>query len=113
MPAKNFLTSEYIHLLIEVIEKEPSELGYDFGRCPAKRLSTHLAEKTGIELSSAQVRRILKERKSVYLWAKSSRESKQNQPKRKAFKKRKDIYQLQKLNQTSFRSGFGMKVDLV
>ncbi len=85
-------TEDYIQLLIEVIEKEPSELGYEFGRWTAKRLSTHLAGKTGIELSSAQVRRILKERKYVYLWAKSSLESQQNPPKRKAFKKKLKRY---------------------
>ncbi len=85
-------TEEYIQLLLDIVEKELSELGYDFGRWTAQRLSTHLAEKTGIKLSSTQVRRILKERNYVYLWAKSSLESKQNPPKRKAFKKKLKRY---------------------
>ncbi|MEW6498047.1 MAG: winged helix-turn-helix domain-containing protein, partial [Cyanobacteriota bacterium] len=41
---------------------------------------------SGIELSSSQVRRILKEKKYVYLWAKYSLEDKQNPQKREAFK---------------------------
>ena len=52
------------------------------------RLATYLAEQTGIELSSSQVRRILKEKKYVYLWAKYSLEDKQNPKKREAFKEK-------------------------
>jgi transposase len=54
------VTEEYVKLLLEIIEKEPEELGYDFGRWTNARLSTYLEEKTGIKLSSGQIRNILK-----------------------------------------------------
>ena len=82
------VTEEYIQLLMKVIEIEPSELGYEFGRWTGARLSTYLAEQTGIELSSSQVRRILKEKKYVYLWAKYSLEDKQNPQKREVFEEK-------------------------
>jgi transposase len=53
-------TEEYVKLLLEVIEKEPEELGYEFGRWTNAILSTYLEEKTGIKLSSGQIRNILK-----------------------------------------------------
>lgn len=56
-------TNEYIELLMEVLDKEPSELGYEFGRWTTARLATYLEEKTGIKLSGEQVRRILKQKK--------------------------------------------------
>lgn len=71
-------TPEYLKLLLETIEKEPSELGYEFGRWTGERLATYLAEQTGIQLSGSQVRRILKRKKYSYIWAKYSLESKQN-----------------------------------
>jgi transposase len=77
---------------MEVIEKSPSELGYEFGRWSAKRLATYLGEKTGINLSGEQVRRILKEKKYVYLWAKYSLEDKQDWKKREAFKEKLQGY---------------------
>lgn len=52
-------TKKYIEILLETIEKEPQELGYEFGRWSAQRLATYLEEKTGIKLSGSQVRRIL------------------------------------------------------
>ncbi len=52
-------TDEYINLLMETIEKEPIELGYEFGRWSTARLATYLGEITGIDLSGEQVRRIL------------------------------------------------------
>jgi len=52
-------TDEYINLLLEVIEKEPQELGYEFGSWTAQRLAIHLEKETGISLSGSQVRRIL------------------------------------------------------
>ncbi|MEG4853425.1 winged helix-turn-helix domain-containing protein [Microcoleus sp. B5-D4] len=52
-------TEEYIDLLLETIEVEPEKYGYEFGRWTTARLAIHLKEKTGIELSSTQVRRIL------------------------------------------------------
>jgi hypothetical protein len=51
---------------MEVIEKEPSQEGYEFGRWSAKRLATYLEQKTGIKISGEQVRRILKEKKSEF-----------------------------------------------
>jgi transposase len=56
--------------LLETIDKEPQEMGYEFGRWTAKRLATYLTEQTGIELSSSQVTNILKKKKYVYIWAK-------------------------------------------
>lgn len=73
---------------MEVIEQEPSELGYEFGRWTGERLATYLAQETGIEISGASVRRILKEKKYVYLWAKYSLEDKQEPQKREAFKEK-------------------------
>ncbi len=62
-------TDEYIKILLETIDKEPQEMGYEFGRWTAKRLATYLTEQTGIELSSSQVTNILKKKKYVYIWA--------------------------------------------
>ena len=85
-------TEKYIEILLETIEKSPEELGYEFGRWSAQRLAIYLEEKTGISLSGSQVRRILKRKKYVYLWAKYSLESKRNPQKRKAFKKKIEEY---------------------
>ena len=81
-------TLQYIELLMSTIEKLPSELGYEFGRWTAARLAKYLMEKTGIELSGEQVRRILLKKKYVYLWAKYSLEDKQDSEKRAAFKEK-------------------------
>ncbi len=35
-------TEEYINKLLEVVDKEPIELGYEFGRWTGKRLAEHL-----------------------------------------------------------------------
>ena len=78
-------TEEYIKLLLEVIEEEPEKYGYEFGRWTTARLATCLGEKTGIELSSTQVRRILHSKKYVYLWAKYSLEDKQDPAERSLF----------------------------
>ena len=64
-------TNAYIQLLLEVIEQEPALFGYEFDRWTGLR-ATHLAEQTGIQLSSAQVREILRRKKYVYLWSKYS-----------------------------------------
>lgn len=79
-------TEEYINLLRETIEVEPEKYGYEFGRWTTARLAIYLGEKTGIELSSTQVRRILKSKKYVYIWAKYSLESKQDTVERGLFK---------------------------
>ncbi|HEY9709647.1 MAG TPA: IS630 family transposase [Oculatellaceae cyanobacterium] len=85
-------TDKYIEILLETIDKEPQQLGYEFGRWTAKRLATYLGNITGIELSGSQVRRILEKKKYVYLWAKYSLEAKRNPEKRKAFKKKIEEY---------------------
>jgi transposase len=43
-----------------VIEKEPSELGYDFAIWTIDRLRAHLEQKTGISLSESRFRALLK-----------------------------------------------------
>jgi len=110
-------TDEYIKVLLETIEKEPSELGYEFGRWTGERLSTYLAEQTGIELTGSQVRKILKQKKYVYLWAKYSLEDKQNPLKRSEFKQKLAQYlELAKIKQGLLQiwfwdeSGFSLRV---
>lgn len=81
-------TQEYIELLLEVVEKEPQDLGYEFGRWTGKRLADHLEKETGIKLSKSQVSRILAKEKYVYIWGKYSLEDKQDKKKRAAFKEK-------------------------
>jgi transposase len=85
-------TDKYIEMLLATVEKEPSELGYEFGRWTAQRLAAYLEEQTGIKLSGSQVRRILKQKKYVYLWAKYSLESKRNEKSREAFQEKIEEY---------------------
>ncbi|MBD1906783.1 IS630 family transposase [Funiculus sociatus GB2-A5] len=85
-------TDKYIEILLETIDKEPEELGYDFGRWTAQRLAIYLESITGIQLSGSQVRRILERKKYVYRWAKYSLETKRNPEKRKAFKEKIEEY---------------------
>lgn len=59
------VTQEYEDLLLEVVEKEPAEYGYEFGRWTAARLATYLEQATGIKLSGSQVRRRLERKKYV------------------------------------------------
>ena len=59
-------TDEYIKILLDTIDKEPQEMGYEFGRWTAKRLATYLTEQTGIELSSSQVTNILKKNTFIF-----------------------------------------------
>jgi transposase len=85
-------TKEYEDLLLEIVDKEPAEYGYEFGRWTSCRLATYLEKITGIKLSGSQVRRILSIKKFVYLWAKYSLEDKQNPEKRKVFKEKLSEY---------------------
>lgn len=55
-------TEEYIKKLLETIEKEPQELGYEFGRWSTARLAKYLEDETGIRLSGTQIFRILKKK---------------------------------------------------
>lgn len=64
-------TNEYIELLMGILEKEPSELDYEFGRWTTARLDVYLEEKTGIKLSGEQVRRILKQ-KSMFTFGQNT-----------------------------------------
>jgi transposase len=84
-------TEEYLALLQDVVEKAPSEFGYEFGRWTAVRLSTYLLEQRGIKLSSKQISRIL-QKKYVYIWAKYSLESKQNAIERAGFREKLSTY---------------------
>jgi transposase len=81
-------TPEYIDLLLKIVEQEPTELGYEFGRWTAQRLSEHLAQETGVGLSSGQVKRLLKEKGYRYIWQKYSLEDRQDPTQRKAFKEK-------------------------
>lgn len=83
---------EYIDLLLKTVEQPPSALGYEFGRWTAERLTTYLTQKTGIELSSSQVRRILKRKKYSYVWAKYDLKDKQDPIERALFQKRLSDY---------------------
>ena len=110
-------TDKYIEILLETIDKEPQELGYEFGRWTAKRLATYLESITGIQLSGSQVRRILQRKKYVYLWAKYSLEEKRNPEKRKEFKKKIEEYlKIERLNPEHLQvwfwdeSGFSLRV---
>ena len=85
-------TDKYIEMLLEIVEKEPQEFGYDFGRWTGARLSEHLEKETGIKLSKSQIVRILKRKKYSYIWGKYSLEDKQNKEQRKAFKEKLDKY---------------------
>ena len=51
----------YIALMEEVVEQEPSELGYSFNLWTIDRLRAHLAKETGIELSESRFRALLKQ----------------------------------------------------
>lgn len=84
-------TKEYIELLLEVVEKAPSEFGYEFGRWTTARLSTYLESQTGIKLSSKQISRIF-QKNYVYIWGKYSLEDKQDQEERAVFKEKLKTY---------------------
>jgi transposase len=51
---------EYTRKLEEVLEKEPSELGYDFAIWTSDRLRAHMLKETGIDLSDSRFRALLK-----------------------------------------------------
>ncbi len=64
-------TEQYIKLLLETVEKPPTELGYEFGRWTGERLSTYLEQQTGIKLSSKQIGRIL-QKKTMFISGQST-----------------------------------------
>jgi transposase len=51
---------EYSLALMEAIEKEPSDFGYDFSIWTIDRLRAHLEKQTGISLSESRFRVLLK-----------------------------------------------------
>lgn len=51
---------EYIRLLLDVVNKDPTELGFDSNRWSGERLANYLAQSTGIQLTGAHVRKLLK-----------------------------------------------------
>ncbi len=55
-------TETYCRKLEEVLEKDPSELGYRFAIWTTDRLRAHLEKKTGILLSEGRFRALLKKR---------------------------------------------------
>lgn len=57
-------TPEYIDQLLKTVERARSDYSYEFGKWTAERLAIYLTQKTGIDLSSSQLRRILKRKKS-------------------------------------------------
>ena len=110
-------TPAYIEKLLETVEKEPTDFGYEFGRWTGERLATYLSEKTGIKLTGSQIRKILKRKKYVYLWAKYSLEDKQNPNTRKEFETKLIQYlQIAKTDQKKLQlwfwdeSGFSLRV---
>ena len=110
-------TDKYIEILLQTIDKDPQELGYDFGRWTSQRLATYLEKTTGIKLSGAQIRRILEQKKYVYIWAKYSLESKRDPEKRTAFKNKISEYlKIEKLTPERLQvwfwdeSGFSLRV---
>ncbi|MEG4249032.1 winged helix-turn-helix domain-containing protein [Microcoleus sp. Pol10D4] len=80
------LKSGLIEILLTTIERDSQELGDDFVRWTAQRLAIYLEKSTKRKLSGGKVRRKLKKKKYVYLWAKSNLDSKRNPEKRTAFK---------------------------
>jgi transposase len=78
--------------MLEVIDKEPQEYSYEFGRWTAARLAKHLGKETGVNLSGSQVARILTQKKYAYLWGKYSLEDKQDRELRKVFKEKLEKY---------------------
>jgi transposase len=59
-------THEYVEELEEVLETDPTELGYDFTIWTVDRLRAHLEQQTGIRLSASRMRALLKKHDYVY-----------------------------------------------
>lgn len=110
-------TKEYVELLLNIIEKAPQELGYEFGKWTGERLALYLEVQTGIRLSGSQVRRILKRKKYSYISAKYSLEEHQDAEKRKEFQgKIANYLKISKTEASKLQiwfwdeSGFGLQV---
>lgn len=59
-------TEAYWQALDEVLERNPQDLGYIFSIWTTERLAQHLAEVTGIQLSSERLRVLMKQQGYVY-----------------------------------------------
>ena len=73
----------YITVLEETLETEPSELGYDFALWTIQRLNQHVSKVTGKQIVDERVRLILKERGWVYRRPKEDLSAKQDKEARK------------------------------
>ncbi|MEG4812792.1 winged helix-turn-helix domain-containing protein [Microcoleus sp. F8-D3] len=51
--------------MIDTIDKDPAEYGYEFAIWTAARLATYLEKVTGIKLSSSQISRILHKKNTL------------------------------------------------
>jgi putative transposase len=69
----------YCQVVEEILEQEPSDLGYDFTLWTIKRLNQHVGQVTGIEISDERLRLILLERGWVYRRPKEDLAAKQDQ----------------------------------
>jgi transposase len=63
-PAK--VDDEYRHLLVEVVETPPRQLGYSFNRWTLAHLGLYMDKETAISVCPSHLRRILKELGYVY-----------------------------------------------
>jgi transposase len=73
----------YIKVLEETLETEPSELGYDFTLWTIRRLNQHVSKVTGKQIVDERVRLILKAQGWVYRRPKEDLSAKQDKAARK------------------------------
>jgi transposase len=73
----------YIQVLEETLETEPSELGYNFALWTIQRLHEHVSKVTGKKLVDERVHLILKDRGWVYRRPKEDLSAKQDKEARK------------------------------
>lgn len=57
------VTDDYIAKLLEISQKKPQDLGYNFKRWTGEKLAAHLEQETGISISASQIRRILQKQR--------------------------------------------------
>ena len=57
------VTDEYLEKLLEISQKHPQDLGYNFKRWTGDKLANHLEKETGILMSASQIRRILQKQR--------------------------------------------------
>lgn len=81
-PAK--ADENYHQILEEILEKEPAEIGYVFAIWTVDRLRAHMEEQTGIRLSAARLRALMKKQGYVYRQPKHDLSDLQDPPAREA-----------------------------